>query len=543
MSDSCVSESKNTARQLAYEAVDKLTPESTSVVEYQSRGHVVVIGDTQAIKDFGDLPRALSSETIEYKGVTPDSDIIITGALGSFEISVANQAVKADLIVDLTPESLLPMALKPPGYYIADTKKLTLQDFQTIKEELANLIGTFEKPKYFDYDASACAHGRSGKPGCTRCIDACPAEAITSLIDSIKVDASRCQGGGICATVCPSSAITYAYPKPRDLLTHIRTLILSYLKESLANNAGRPDLVFVTEDEQARAEQVLPAALFIRVEEVASVGPDAWLSALAWGAKSVRLFDLGEGVPDDNGIAENTMPASARNALDLHVEMTQAILDSAGYPVNVVSVISDPSELITCANMPDFDLATHAVVAGKRQAIYMAIDHLVEKSQTVLQSQSNPEDNNEAIAILPAGSIFGEVIVDKERCTLCMACVGACPANALQDGHDKPMLGLVEANCLQCGICSNTCPEGAISIAPRLLLDHKLRKKTQILHEDEPFCCISCGKPYATKSGVKTIMKKLSGHYMFEDERAKKRLTMCDDCRVRDMAEDPNTDF
>jgi len=519
MSDSFASIKKTQAREIAYEAVAKLKPEATSVVEYQSRGHVIIIGDSQALKRFGDLPEGLTSEVVEYKGQAPSDDVLIEGALGQFVITIANQSLKGDLVLDLSPTPLLSMALKPPGYLVADLSDFKIQD---TKDELADLVGTFEKPKYFNYDASACAHGRSGKPGCTRCIDACPAEAITSLIDTIKVEPTRCQGGGVCATVCPSGAITYAYPKPKDLLTHIRTLILTYLKE----DQGRPDLIFVTEDEQAQAEQILPSALVVTVEEVASVGPEIWLSALAWGAQVVRLFDIGDGE------GNNLMPRSSRAALDLNIEMVQTILVAANYPASSVTVVTDLGELLTSASMPMFALATHAPITGKRQSFYMALDHLVAKSESV-----------EPITQLPDGSIFGDVLVDKESCTLCMACVSACPANALQDSSEKPMLSLVEANCLQCGICTSTCPENAITTLPRLLLDHEVRKKPRVLNEEEPFCCISCGKPFATKSGITTILEKLSGHSMFADERSLGRLKMCDDCRVRDMMEDPNSDF
>jgi len=512
------------ARDIAYAAIEKLKPEATSVVEYQSRGQVVVIGDAQALKNLGELPKNLNKEVLEYKGQPPKSDISIEGALGQFVVTIAEQEIKADLVLDLTPEPLLSMGLKPPGYFTANPN----DNFQPIKDELAELVGTFEKPKYFDYDPSICAHGRSGKPGCTRCIDACPAEAITSLIDTIKVDASRCQGGGVCATVCPSGAITYGYPKPKDLLTHVRTLILTYLKAGLPNGVSKPDLVFVSEEEQTRAEHILPAALVIAVEEVASVGPDIWLSALAWGAKSVCMFDLGDA--DDSG--NNRIPKSSRNALDLHLEMTQSILTAAGYPAGALLVVTDPSELITSKAMPEFDLATHAPITGKRQAFYMALDHLVAKSEDAKASTT-----------LPEGSIFGDVSVDKESCTLCMACVSACPANALQAGNEKPMLSLVEANCLQCGVCVNTCPESAMTLSPRILLDFEVRKKPRMLNEEEPFCCISCGKPFATKSGITTILEKLSGHSMFADDRSKNRLKMCEDCRVRDMMEDPDVDF
>jgi len=288
MTDLFVSESKTQAKQAAYAAVEQLKPESTSLVEYKSRGHVVVIGDAEAIASLGDLPEPLTFETVAFEGNTPTTDIVIEGALGQFLVNVSAQQIKADLVLDLSPKSLLSMALKPPGYIASGHDQ---SELSAAKEELHDLVGTFDKPKYFNYNESLCAHGVSGQAGCTRCIDACPAEAITSLVNKIAVDPFRCHGGGICSTVCPSGAITYAYPKPRDLLTHVRTLVLTFLKEitEIDGKTTAPDLVFVTEDERAQAEQILPAALVITVEEIASVGPEIWLSALAWGARSVRI--------------------------------------------------------------------------------------------------------------------------------------------------------------------------------------------------------------------------------------------------------------
>ena len=319
MTDLFVSESKTQAKQAAYAAVQILKPESTSLIEYKSRGHVVVIGDAKTIASLGDFPDPLTIEAVEYEASSPSTAITIEGALGQFVINVSGQQIKADLILDLCAKPLLTMALKPPGYIVSGHD---VSELVEAKEELHELVGTFDKPKYFDYNESLCAHGVSGQPGCTRCLDACPAEAITSLVNKIAVDPFRCQGGGICATVCPSGAITYSYPKPRDLLAHVRTLVLTYLKEitEIDGKTTAPDLVFVTEAEQARAEQILPAALVISVEEVASVGPEIWLSALAWGARSIRLFTL-DGIPE-----------TVENALGLHLEMTQKALVGMGVP-------------------------------------------------------------------------------------------------------------------------------------------------------------------------------------------------------------------
>ena len=523
MTDLFVSESKAQAKQTAYAAVQKLKPESTSLIEYKSRGHVVIIGDSKAIALVSDLPEPLTFEVVELNETVLVGEITIEGALGTFLVNVSPQQIKADLILDLSTKPILDMALKPPGYIVCGQDKSELAE---AKEELHHLVGTFDKPKYFDYNESLCAHGVSGQPGCTRCIDACPAEAITSLVNKIAVDPFRCQGGGICTTVCPSGAITYAYPKPRDLLTHVRTLVLTYLKEitEIEGKTTAPDLVFVTEDQQDRAEQILPAALVIKVEEVASTGPEVWLSALAWGARSVRLFNL-DGIPD-----------SAEKALDLHIEMTQTILAGMGYPKSCILVLGDQSELITSSNLTQKKTASHAPLGDKRQAFYMALDHLsAQAEEAVIEA-------NQEIA-LPLGAIFGQAIIDQSKCTLCMSCVSACPGNALQDGRELPQVSLVEDKCLQCGVCVSTCPEDAMTIEPRLLLDSKLRKKPRVLHQDEPFCCIKCGTPFATSSGIATVMLKLAGHSMFADERSRSRLKMCDDCKVVDMMEDPNTDM
>lgn len=456
----------------------------------------------------------MSHEAIGYQGVAPNDDIRVEGALGQFVVHVADQQVKADLVLDISPQPILTMALKPPGYLTADASQT---DLDSVKNELSELTGTFEKPRYFDYNESLCAHGRSGKKGCTRCLDACPAEAITSLVNKIAVDPFRCQGGGICATVCPSGAIRYAYPKSEELLEQVRQLIKTYLKEG----GIAPDLIFATENEQQRAQHIMPSALILVVEEVASVGSEIWLSALSWGARSVRLFSL------------DGMPEPARLALEMHLDMVQTILPAMNYPATAVALLLDAGELITCAVMPDDrENAPHAALPSKRQALYMALDHLAQQAEKI-----------ESEVALPSGAIFGEISVDKSSCTLCMACVSACPGNALQDGKDLPQLGFIEANCLQCGICTSTCPEDAITLSPRLLLDAQARNQPRILNEEEPFCCTSCGKPFATKSGISTILEKLSGHYMFTDDRATNRLKMCGDCRVKDMMDDPNADL
>jgi ferredoxin len=143
----------------------------------------------------------------------------------------------------------------------------------------------------------------------------------------------------------------------------------------------------------------------------------------------------------------------------------------------------------------------------------------------------------EAIA-LPAASPLGTIEVNRDTCTLCLSCVSACPASALQDNPDRPQLRFIEKNCVQCGLCVTTCPEDAITLQPRLWLADQ-RKQPRVLNEAQPYECIRCRKPFGTLKGVEVMLAKLSGHAMFQGE-ALERLKMCGDCRVVDIYSNPN---
>ena len=100
------------------------------------------------------------------------------------------------------------------------------------------------------------------------------------------------------------------------------------------------------------------------------------------------------------------------------------------------------------------------------------------------------------------------------------------------------MLRFAEDACVQCGLCEATCPEKVITLKPQLDFRAATRR-ARILKEEEPFCCIRCGKPFGVKSTIERVAAKLEGkHWMYSGSR--KRLDvikMCDDCRVAAVAE------
>jgi Pyruvate/2-oxoacid:ferredoxin oxidoreductase delta subunit len=173
-----------------------------------------------------------------------------------------------------------------------------------------------------------------------------------------------------------------------------------------------------------------------------------------------------------------------------------------------------------CASPP---VRKPSVGQERRALIYLAAQHLSHTSGT-----------GRASLQLPAGSPFGAVTVDSGACTLCMACVAACPSEALAAGGNVPRLLFVESRCHQCGLCGETCPERAVQLIPRMMCDAEQAETPVVLCEAEVSRCIKCDAPFAARQMVNRMTEKLRGHWMYGNERQLLRLKMCRVCRTRD---------
>ena len=125
-----------------------------------------------------------------------------------------------------------------------------------------------------------------------------------------------------------------------------------------------------------------------------------------------------------------------------------------------------------------------------------------------------------------------------EGCTLCLACVSACPTGALGDNPERPQLRFAEDACVQCGLCKATCPEKVITLRPQLDF-RAATASARVLKEEEPFHCIRCNKPFGVKSTIERVAAKLEGkHWMFQNSAQRLDvIKMCEDCRVMAITE------
>ena len=440
-----------------------------------------------------------------------------------FERAERTRSDKFDLVLDLHDRPLLDIPQPPQGYFAPGNDPLALA--RAVRELAQMSSGEFEKPKYFEYKEKICAHGRSEITGCTKCIDVCSTHAITSDLEAnrITVEPHLCMGCGGCASVCPSGAMTYAYPRVADLGLRLKTALQVY-REAGGEN---PCLLFhnTTDGREliarlARRGKGLPANVIpLEVFHVASLGLDLMLGAIALGASRFLILSAG------------SEPSDYCKALKSQMGYAQEIMSGLGLGEGRFRLIEAGDlpaleKAVWEAGVPrPLTPATFNLGNDKRATLDFVFDHLLMHA---------PVRKNEVA--LTAGAPYGTVMVDKQKCTMCLACVGACPEGALIDAKDKPQLRFIERDCVQCGLCEKTCPEGAITLAPRLLLSGAATQPA-VLNEDKIFECVRCGKPFANQRIIDNMLGKLATHSMFKDPAALRRLQMCQDCRVVDMFE------
>lgn len=462
------------------------------------------------------------------------------GHLGAFELAIDDYALptpssrealkfenprdgavsNCDLILDLSGGTpLFPAADLHDGYLRADPNDPPGMMRAILKAHA--LVGTFDKPRYITFTENLCAHSRSKIVGCHRCLDLCPTGAISPNGDHVKIDEHVCAGCGACASACPTGAAAYALPPADSLMQKLRTLLAVYREAGgknavlLLHDAAHGDPLI---DALARHGDGLPANVIpLALNEVTQIGIESIAAVFAYGASALRILTREKPRHDTSGLVRT-------------IELAKTILTGLGFSEDCIDVIAtdDPDVLdeqtrVIEARTHIKEPATFGPVGKPRDMMLLSLRELQRVSPAPVK-----------VIALPKEAPFGKIEINVEGCTLCLSCVGACPTGALGDDPDKPTLKFSEAACVQCGLCQATCPEKVISLVPQLDFA-AVTAPARILKEEEPFHCISCGKPFGTKSTIERILAKLESkqHWMFKNAPQRlEMLKMCDDCRV-----------
>ena len=421
-----------------------------------------------------------------------------------------------DVVVDLCDSPLCTFEVNPIGYFRPANAMI---DVESLAAEIAVLSAGFTKPRYVRYIEELCTHGAQGLTGCTRCLDACPADALASSGSRIALEPGLCRGCGSCTVACPTGALISLLPRPSDLRSRLRKIL-----EALeASGNASPTILFHAENAEARDSAALatnndPDVLAVEVPSLAAIGSDTWLGALAMGAAEVLVLD------------DPRLPPTARRVVEEAIEGTREVLGGLGTDAERLRLVSidtlrqrRPLRRDIRAAPSDFQDAK----AGKRFIVERAIEALGAASL-----------RNTSRMPLSEASALGTVRVDEAACTLCLACAHICPTGALTGDAAGETLRFTEGACVQCGLCTAACPEDAIELEPSLEPDAGARCNARVVHRGALASCERCGAPFLPRALLHASLARIGGEKGANSE-VTQMLNICPRCRSQAAMREP----
>lgn len=335
---------------------------------------------------------------------------------------------------------------------------------------------------------------------CQLCADVCPTGAILSSNDTVKIDKASCTGCGACVNTCPIGAVSYPGFSTLELEREIEAL--------LSNQVDLPYRILSIacqscfDAEAAEIKNCSSSLLTIKVPSLIIVSPLLILNAFNMGVDGIALIH-------DEEHCTSKIP---RQPLINTVTFIKQLLDRWGIDKNRMELIDKVNSNL------GFKLSRFAEnISGSGHTRFKsAPGSLTFEGMYNLAAIIKEMDSKLQITeygLLSGDHVpFGIANVDSTRCTGCGVCAHSCPTGAIknQTSGDPPTFKLVfnHSRCITCGLCIDKCPEKCMNISKAVDFA-KLSDFDENIFENEFMYCRNCNKPYAAKSMIDILKRKL----------------------------------
>lgn len=445
-------------------------------------------------KDEGNIPPLIeffqkdAMQDFEVVLVELSEATSINGSFGNFVAKLNNEEeiLFSQAVLFVNDENLLRFR----GIY-------SVADFDNPSTLLATLksnLGTFSYKEIITYKDDACQYHHRREKHCGKCADICPTFGVGANDNLMELVFSPidCISCGACVGVCPTSSLTY-----EDLPKEGLEEIIDLYKESK---------IFLCDldsyENLARLNFTLPQNLTpLILPNLKMLNENDYLTMLQTSGNDLLVFNHQAPMIDFiNNITQNA------------------------YQKNAILQASTPQEIEEYAqqiNSFESYLYKNRYNKPHRESFAQRLQYIIK-------------DKDFGIAKSVAPVYYGNIKIDKDKCTLCLSCVGACNVNAIFAKSDDFSLRFNPSLCTTCGYCVDSCPEKIMDLNRDGLELNPDYFKSRELAKDEPFLCVECGKPFSTKKSIDKIFTMLSASFS-KDPQKLRTLQCCPDCKVRVM--------
>ncbi|PIE56895.1 MAG: hypothetical protein CSA34_00910 [Desulfobulbus propionicus] len=350
--------------------------------------------------------------------------------------------------------------------------------------------------------SNACQYDPRLNVGCNLCTLVCRHGAVEVTREGIVVDHLHCVECGECVSACPTGAMQLLRCTDRVFLEYLSSL---ELREGFTVILGEEDVLkhFWWRRRDKRFDQVF----FLEFPVLQAVGLLQLVSLVATGAGKIILLAREE----KGGLS---LAASQLNTL------CKALFDREEIVTLTSETTVDEQMLGPCQPLLPAFLTPR--LENRRQKLAELLYHL---SRSAGRSLS-----------LSGGRFhgFGTVHCDQDKCTLCLACLNGCHVQSLSPDENNFALLHTGSRCIQCGACTDICPEGALELRPGLHLNPGYLD-TGELARTQQMTCPGCGKAFGTQKSYERIMQILAGRNMLDEDSD--LFQYCERCRVIQLFE------
>lgn len=486
--DECLDKAKNTL--LLYEVRASLYNLGLDLEYDKQVGANVIIASAQ---DKGALCEFLGQNG--FKALQVSEVLGVYGAVGELGVITQEKGAELDIECDFFFYDEFKTSFdKQSGCY--DLRKFS--DERALLEFLQVKSPKYRYTNYINYDSSICQYDKRREECCGKCAELCPSVAILKDESKRELVFSQvdCVGCGDCVSVCPSGSLEFT-PLPSASFW----ALLDFYK---GKKILLVDEKFALESlEISLDKNVLPLVL-----NSAQLNETTLLALLQTSGANITLCATRLSKGNEDAIA-----------------LLNAIFERK-FNKKAIFVVNEAKNLQTalekCEFIDDLRFDLPKIPMLKREHFAKRLAHIVGDGD---------------LGVVESGEWvrYGQIKVDESRCTLCLACVGACNVGALVADSKDNSLKFNASLCTTCAYCVKSCAEPDTIALERSGIElNAAYFGFRTLASDELFACVECGKEFATKKAVERVASLMKGKFT-GDEKRLKTLYCCAECKAKLM--------
>ena len=346
-------------------------------------------------------------------------------------------------------------------------------------EDILAFIEKVESPNV-SIDQPKCLKVRNRNASCSRCMDACPAKCIYSSNNKLFVDGAACLGCLTCTSVCPTAAIS---PKRTS-----DTATFAAAASVLTYTPGQ--VTFACEEVTNAARDLIDTRTVVGLKCVSSVDVSLLVYLAAQNVPTITLVC---------GNCEACTLASCRGVAERMVSTANLLLETWNSEARVKITAKMPaacrktedlgydqkrrhffSDMRGEAKKVTADAANVAMDKAFGKAQESIIDKIKVSGNGTLPLIPNPRRKRLLAALDSLGAprdemietdLWGQAIIDLDKCKACRICATFCPSGALFKFHTKSgKIGVKQMvrDCVNCHCCEDVCLHGALTLCPEV---------------------------------------------------------------------------